>query len=334
MRGEYGKKMNIYKIEDNKKQYIDLLLLGDEQESMIDRYIEKGEMFVLNDEGIKAQCVVVRLSGGVYELKNISVLPEFQKKGYAKALIEFLFEHYSDCMTLYAGTGDSPQTLGFYKKCGFEYSHTVKNFFTDNYDHPIFENGKQLVDMIYLKRMTEGFILETERTFLRKMTFDDKKALCEILQDAETMYAYEHAFSDTETDDWIKRQLIRYEEDGFGLWAVIDKASGELIGQCGLTMQDTGGGVYGVEVGYLFNKKRWHCGYATETACACKRYAFERLGCDRVYSIIRDSNKASQAVAERNGMVRIGSFVKHYYGMDMPHYLYCAVNNFENTIVI
>lgn len=326
--------MKIRKIEDNKKKYIDLLLLGDEQESMIDKYLENGEMFVLDDEGVKAQCVVIRLSHGVYELKNIAVLPKFQKLGYGRALVDFIFESYTDCMILYAGTGESPQTIGFYERCGFEYSHRIKDFFTDNYDHPIIENGKQLVDMVCFKRMADGVVLETERTFLRKMNFDDRTDLCEILQDAETMYAYEHAFSDAEVDDWINRQLIRYEEDGFGLWAVIDKSSGELIGQCGLTMQNIGGGMYGVEVGYLFNKKVWHCGYATETARACKQYAFEKLGCGKVYSIIRDTNRASQAVAERNGMRIEGTFVKHYYGIDMPHYLYSVENKFENTIVI
>lgn len=144
--------MNIQKVTDNKKAYIDLLLLADEQEDMIDRYLEHGEMFVLNDDGVKAECVVTKESDGIYELKNIAVAPDCQRKGYGRSLIDFLFSHYADCHTLFVGTGDVPSALCFYHKCGFTESHRVKNFFTDNYDHPMFEDGKQLVDMVYLKR--------------------------------------------------------------------------------------------------------------------------------------------------------------------------------------
>lgn len=143
--------MNIRKITDNKKEYIDLLLLADEQESMIDNYLERGEMFILDDNGVKAECVITQESDCVYELKNIAVLPDCQRKGYGKRLIEFLFSSYTDCNTMLVGTGDFPSALTFYKKCGFTESHRIKNFFIDNYDHPMFEDGKQLVDMVYLK---------------------------------------------------------------------------------------------------------------------------------------------------------------------------------------
>ncbi|KUO66189.1 MAG: GNAT family acetyltransferase [Gracilibacter sp. BRH_c7a] len=144
--------MKIIKVTENKKEYIDLLLLADEQEDMVDKYIEHGEMFVLDDNEVKAECVVTKEADGIYELKNIAVQPDCQRKGYGKALIEFLFSYYPDCRTMFVGTGDSLAILNFYKKCGFTESHRVENFFTDNYDHPIYENGKQLVDMIYLKR--------------------------------------------------------------------------------------------------------------------------------------------------------------------------------------
>lgn len=144
--------MNIQKVTHDKKAYIDLLLLADEQESMIDQYLERGEMFVLNDDGVKAECVVTKEADGIYELKNIAVMPDSQRKGYGKKMIDFLFSHYADCYTILVGTGDVPSTLSFYHKCGFTESHRIKNFFTDNYDHLIFEDGKQLVDMVYLKR--------------------------------------------------------------------------------------------------------------------------------------------------------------------------------------
>lgn len=109
-------------------------------------------MFVLHNDGVKAECVITKESEGIYELKNIAVMPNCQRKGYGKRMIDFLLSHYTDCKTLLVGTGDVPSALRFYHKCGFIESHRIKNFFTDNYDHPMFEDGKQLVDMVYLKR--------------------------------------------------------------------------------------------------------------------------------------------------------------------------------------
>ncbi len=164
-------------------------------------------------------------------------------------------------------------------------------------------------------------ILETERLNLREMNQADFNSLCSILQDEETMYAYEGAFSDSEVQEWLDRQLSRYQKWNFGLWAVILKETDEMIGQCGLTMQpwkDT----EVLEIGYLFNRSYWHKGYATEAAKACKKYAFEVLQEDEVCSIIRDTNIASQNVAVRNGMTITDSWIKHYRGIDMPHYRY------------
>lgn len=148
--------MKIRKVRHNKKEYMELLLLADEQEDMIDRYLERGDMFVLEDGGVLAECVVTREGDGVYELKNIAVAPDCQRRGYGKQLIEFAFSYYGDCERMLVGTGDVPSSLGFYHSCGFTESHRVKNFFTDHYDHPMFEDGKQLVDMVYLKRERPG----------------------------------------------------------------------------------------------------------------------------------------------------------------------------------
>ena len=143
--------MNIRKITENKKDHLPLLLLADESEDMIDKYLERGEMFVLDDGGIRAECVVTKEADGVYEIKNIAVAPDCQRRGYGKALVEFLLSYYAECETMLVGTGDCDSALGFYIGCGFTESHRVKNFFTDNYDHPMFECGKQLIDMVYLK---------------------------------------------------------------------------------------------------------------------------------------------------------------------------------------
>ncbi len=145
--------MEFLKIENNKKRYIDLLLLGDEEEEMIDKYLERGEMYILDDNGIKAECVVTDEGNKILEIKNIAVSPKFQKQGYGKKLIEFITEKYSENFSvIQAGTGDSPLTIPFYEKCGFKKSHIVKNFFIDNYKNPIYEEGVQLIDMIYLQK--------------------------------------------------------------------------------------------------------------------------------------------------------------------------------------
>ena len=140
-------------IKENKKEFISLLLLADEQESMIDRYIDKGTMYILDDDGVKCECVVTDEGNGVLEIKNIATKPEYQKKGYGKALIDFVAMKYKATHSiLQVGTGDSPLTIPFYEKCGFAYSHRIKNFFVDNYDHPIDEGGVQLMDMVYLRK--------------------------------------------------------------------------------------------------------------------------------------------------------------------------------------
>lgn len=147
--------MYIVQITEKKKQYLDLLLLADEQEEMIDRYLERGDMFVLQDEHKKAIAVaVVTVEGDkVVELKNLAVLKEEQGKGYGKRMIEYVCKFYSEkYRMLFVGTGDVDVTVGFYKHCGFTYSHRVKNFFIENYDHPIYEDGVQLKDMVYLSR--------------------------------------------------------------------------------------------------------------------------------------------------------------------------------------
>ncbi len=145
--------MEIREIKGDKKQFLSLLLLADEQEDMIDRYIEKGTVYVLDDDGVKCQCVVTNEGNGILEIKNIATKPEHQGKGYGKKLIDFLIMNYRETYSvLQVGTGDSPLTVHFYEKCGFIRSHSIKNFFTDYYDHPIYEGGVQLVDMVYLRR--------------------------------------------------------------------------------------------------------------------------------------------------------------------------------------
>ena len=144
--------MQIYKVTD-KTKYMPLLLLADEQENMIFKYLDKSDMYVLDDDGIKGEIVVCVEEDGTLEIKNLAVAPESRRRGYGRALVDRICELYKDRFsTVSVGTGDSPLTIPFYEKCGFERSHTAANFFTDNYDHPIIECGVTLKDMIYLKK--------------------------------------------------------------------------------------------------------------------------------------------------------------------------------------
>lgn len=176
--------------------------------------------------------------------------------------------------------------------------------------------------------VSTGLILQTPRLILREMREDDFTALCAMLRDPDVMYAYAHAFSEDEARQWLDRQLRRYREDGFGLWAVTLRTaggqSGGMIGQCGLTWQQCPpvSPDRVPEVGYLLCKSHWGRGYATEAARACRDYAFTTLGAEEVFSIIRDNNAPSRAVARRNGMVVRAAFSRHYYGQDMPHLVF------------
>ena len=159
--------MNIEIISINKKRFLPLLLLADEQESMIDRYLERGDLFVMNDgQHTIAVAVVTDEGDGTCELKNLAVAPDRQRKGYGRQMVEFLCRHYANvCHTMLVGTGDSRRTVSFYKNNGFTYSHTVPGFFTANYDHPIIEEGKTLTDMIYFRK---------KLTRLRSLSFSER----------------------------------------------------------------------------------------------------------------------------------------------------------------
>ena len=169
-------------------------------------------------------------------------------------------------------------------------------------------------------------VLETNRLQLREMTLSDMSALSLILQDEKVMYAYNGAFSDKETLAWMQKQLQRYKDYGFGLWGVFLKDTDEMIGQCGITMQEYKAAQV-PEIGYLLAYKYWHKGYAVEAATFCREYGFNTLHFNALYSIIRDTNSASQNVALRNGMTVIDTITKHYRGVDMPHLVFCVKND-------
>ena len=149
--------MEIKLVNEDKKQFLDLLLLADEQESMIGKYLARGDLFALYDTKLKSVCVVTGESADTCELKNIATYEKWHGMGYGSQLIQYISAFYKDkYKTMLVGTGEIPWIIQFYEKNGFTLSHRIPNFFTDNYDHPMFENGVQLVDMVYLKKELGG----------------------------------------------------------------------------------------------------------------------------------------------------------------------------------
>ena len=151
----YIKLMQIKEITTNKSDYIDILLIGDEDEKMINKYINQSTIYALYENKVlTSACAVIIIDSETVEIKNLATYPQYQNRGYASALINFVCNKYkANFKYLILGTGENIKTLKFYKKRGFKETCRLQNFFIDNYEKPIFENGKQLVDMIYLKKI-------------------------------------------------------------------------------------------------------------------------------------------------------------------------------------
>jgi RimJ/RimL family protein N-acetyltransferase len=160
-------------------------------------------------------------------------------------------------------------------------------------------------------------VLATERLILRGFTKDDVDAIFSVLGDEEAMKYYPRKFTREDAAQWIDRNLQRYRNDGYGLWAMVLKSTGEVIGDCGITRQVVEGEPM-LEVGYHLRRDHWGHGYATEAARACMTYAFHNLAAGRVVSLIVAENLPSRRVAERNGMTVERQVTFH----ELPHLLY------------
>jgi ribosomal-protein-alanine N-acetyltransferase len=160
-------------------------------------------------------------------------------------------------------------------------------------------------------------IPETPRLILREFRTDDVEALYLILSDPAAMRFYIKPFDRHGTEEWITRNRQRYTKDGHGLWAMILKSSGELIGDCGLVVQEIDG-ANEIEIAYHVRRDHWGQGFATEAARACRDYGFAHLDVSRLVSIIRPENLASRRVAEKNGLV----IWKEVTRVDLPHLVY------------
>lgn len=162
-------------------------------------------------------------------------------------------------------------------------------------------------------------ILETSRLILREFVAADAEALARVLSDPETMRFYPAPFDRAGVEQWIARNMARYAQDGHGLWAMVLKSSGELIGDCGLTVQEVEG-VSEIEIGYHVRRALWGQGLATEAARACRDYGFARLPVERLISLIRPENVPSRRVAEKNGM----TVWKEVMWRGLPHCVYAV----------
>jgi RimJ/RimL family protein N-acetyltransferase len=146
-----------------------------------------------------------------------------------------------------------------------------------------------------------SIVLETPRLLLRHLQHDDVDAIFAVIGDPVTMQYYPRTFGRKDADEWIERNLGRYAEQGHGLYAVVLRSTGDVIGDCGLVTQQIEGEPL-LEVGYHLRRDQWGNGYATEAARGCVKHAFRTLGAEKVISLIRPENLPSRRVAERNGM--------------------------------
>ena len=145
--------MTIQIITKNKRDFLPLLLLGDELESDIDTYLERGKLFALYDGVVKSICVVTDEGGGILEIQNIATDKRYQRKGYASQLIDYVAKHYDGRYDkIILGTGDVPGVLTFYERCSFTQTHRIADYFTTHFDYPIIEDGVVLKDKVYLER--------------------------------------------------------------------------------------------------------------------------------------------------------------------------------------
>jgi RimJ/RimL family protein N-acetyltransferase len=165
-------------------------------------------------------------------------------------------------------------------------------------------------------------VLETSRLRLREFVPQDADALAAVLGDPVAMQYYPAAFDRKGVEEWIVKNIGRYQRDGHGLWAMVLRDSGELIGDCGCILQEVEGTNH-VEVGYHVRRDLWGNGYATEATRVCMEYAFAKLGASRVISMIRPENMQSIRVAEKNGL----SCEKVIFWRGYAHCIYAKQKN-------
>ena len=177
----------------------------------------------------------------------------------------------------------------------------------------------------------QHYEMTSERLRFRRLRADDFALVSPILQDAQTMYAWEHPFTYEEVVNWISDMLRRYQEDGCGYFAGLDRETGELIALAGPLSEQVGENETAIGLGYIVRRSHWGQGYGTECARASIEFAFDKLDVPRVHALIRPNNLPSLHIAAACGMQPIGQMVKHYQGKDMPH-IVCALERSMPTV--
>lgn len=167
----------------------------------------------------------------------------------------------------------------------------------------------------------DKIVIETKRLILREINESDYEEIAKILQDIDTMYAWEKSFSKEEVKQWINKNINRYIKDGYSYYLAINKNDKNVIGVMGPLVEDINGSDF-IGVAYILNKKYWGNGYATEGIASCIDYAFKNLKANKVIAQIRPENTASCKVAQRLNMKIEGEFIKIYEGKEMKHLIY------------
>lgn len=266
------------------------------------------------------------IAGQNNKIEMLFVAQKYFKQGIGKKLVyqacvRYLQEYDEmlvDCNT------ENESALQFYTKLGFQRLSQSK---TDSKgrDFPITHLSAKVAS---LQKLLCEPVLETERTYLRHVHRADFEALHSIFSKAKVMYAWGHGFSKEESREWLSRQFQSYREHGFGLYAIIDKASGKIIGDAGFNLEpislDGKSTKEIIEIGYILDESVWGRGIASEVVESLKQYAFSNFGVSEVYALIKEDNFASMRVARRVGMKIIGENIKHYKGKDLRHYLFHA----------
>lgn len=145
-------KLVVNRIVANKSAYLELMLIGDESEDMVRRYMDICSLYICFVESAAVGCIATtRIDAETIEVKNLAVVPDYRRRGLGRYLLDFVEKLHPD-HKIYIGTGETPSTLRFYQSCGYSYSHRIPDFFTDNYPDSIVEEGVTLKDMIYLSK--------------------------------------------------------------------------------------------------------------------------------------------------------------------------------------
>jgi RimJ/RimL family protein N-acetyltransferase len=319
MSDEYKNDIEIRIIAENKKGFLPLLLLGDEQESAIDKYLERGDLFALYDDGLKSVCVVTDEGNGVIEIQNIATDARHQKQGYASYLIEYVSEHYADRYEkIILGTGDVPGILSFYENRGFKETHRLADYFTTHYDHPIIDDGILLKDKVYLQKRLNMVVS------LRPWRLADVPDLTAAINNKKVLDNLRDGipFPYTEKDgtEFITATLAAVKDTQYSFAIVYGS---KVIGSIAVFRKEN---VHHLtaELGYYIAEPYWNKGLMTDAVRQICAIVFGNTDIIRIFAEPYAFNTASCLVLEKAGFQYEGTLrqnaVKNGQSVDMKMY--------------